>query len=199
MKNKGSLLSEGAEAKVFIVKAFGMEILVKSRLPKDYRIKEIDDSIRKRRTKIESRVMYRLNRAGVRAPRLFAAGVFSIYYEKLDGKLMKDSSLGSKMLKKCGMLLAEIHNAGISHGDFTPANIIISHGTPYVIDFGLSEVRNSSEEMGIDLLLMKRSVSSSMFKKFMEGYAETARNPKPVIDKLEEIEKRGRYQIRTLG
>ena len=43
MKKKESLLSEGAEAKVFFVKAFGTEILVKSRLPKGYRIKEIDD------------------------------------------------------------------------------------------------------------------------------------------------------------
>lgn len=97
------------------------------------------------------------------------------------------------------MQLGLMHNGDISHGDFTPANVIKNKENYFVIDFGLSELSNSIEEKSIDLLLMKRSISQADYLKFSKGYAKSSKNAKAIFKRLGDIEKRGRYQTRTIS
>jgi N6-L-threonylcarbamoyladenine synthase/protein kinase Bud32 len=86
----------------------------------------------------------------------------------------------------------------VTHGDFTPANIVVGGQGICIIDFGLSDVSNSIEDKAIDLLLMKRSVSGEKYRTMESAYRKESRNSEQTILRLAEIEKRGRYQVRTL-
>ncbi len=142
--------------------------------------------------------MQRAYAAGIMVPRLFAVGRFSIYMERLDGALLRDVRLTQGHMLKAGRMLRSLHMLDVSHGDFTTANIMLCGERLYVIDFGLSGISNNNEEKAIDLLLMKRAVEPGLYKHFISGYLGSATQER-VLRRLEEIEKRGRYQVRTLG
>ena len=193
------IINEGAEARIFSADLFGNSVIVKERQRKAYRIEQIDNELRTARTKREAKVLHEVSRLGVNAPRLLAIGKFSIYMSRVNGKLLKDSKSGSRLFLEIGRQLALIHNGNVAHGDFTPANIMLSDGKPFVIDFGLSEMTSSIEEKAIDLLLMKRSIDMEQYKAFIKSYAKHSKNSREMIARLASIERRGRYQTRTLA
>jgi Kae1-associated kinase Bud32 len=191
-------LGEGAEAEVFVTRAFERDVVVKVRQEKKYRVGALDLSLRLSRTRREAKLMRKARAAGAGAPRIVALGKFSIYMEKLNGKLLKDCVVRKSEYGKVGALLAGMHNAGMVHGDFSPANVMVCREGLRVIDFGLAEESGSAEERAIDLLLMKRSISGDCYEKFRRGYAEKADGARETLRRLSEVEKRGRYQVRTL-
>ncbi len=192
-------LSEGAEARVFETEIFGKTAVVKVRHEKKYRIKELDVNLRKTRTRREARAMQKAQEAGVNVPMLIGLGEFSIYMEKFSGTLLKDIHKRKIPYGKIGNMLAKMHNANVIHGDFTPANIMMSGSELCIIDFGLSEISNSMENKAIDLLLMKRSMAKTDYKSLEASYVKECTTAKQIISRLANIEKRGRYQIRTLA
>ncbi len=192
------IFSEGAEAKIYSTDVLGQPALVKVREAKAYRVKKLDEEIRSSRTKTEARTLQRAHKLGVRVPRILAVGKFSIYLEQLGGKLMRDSEHHAKTFVELGKMLGMMHNGNIIHGDFTPANVLLDGSRVALIDFGLAEVTVSIEEKALDLLLMKRSVDPKMYAAFEKSYASTCKNAAEIIERLAEVEKRGRYQVRTL-
>lgn len=192
------LIGEGAESKVFEISIFGKPALVKFRQEKKYREKALDIELRTARTKKEARIMNRAAKSGVRVPKVLALGKYSIYMEKVEGKLLKDTEIKAARYAEIGIMLADLHNAGIVHGDFTPANILVGRNLT-LIDFGLAEMDDSIEEKAIDLLLMKRSISKENYTKIEREYIKNYEKSKETLKRLSEIEKRGRYQIRTLS
>jgi len=192
-------MSEGAEAKIYMQEMFGERLVVKERVKKEYREASLDKRLRLARTRNEARILYRAFEAGVKTPTLIGVGRFSIYMSYIEGKLLRDVKKSPYLLRQAGILLAKMHNADIVHGDFTPANIIVSKNSVYVIDFGLAEISKSIEEKAIDLLLMKRSLNEKQYKVLAYSYAKAYTASSDVFRKLAEIERRGRYQIRTLA
>lgn len=192
-------LSEGAEAKVFSTRLFGVDAVVKQRHAKAYRIKELDETLRATRTRKEAKAMLRAYEAGVNVPRILGVGKFSIYMERKSGRLMKDSRMKDMDFRKLGSLLALMHGADVVHGDFTPANVMIHGKELCVIDFGLSDISSSVEDKALDLLLMKRSVGEPQYRIFARAYAKGLSNSKQILARLAEVERRGRYQTRTLA
>ncbi len=193
------MLSEGAEAKVFETDIFGRSAVAKCRYAKTYRIAELDEVLRKTRTKKEARAMHRASEAGVRTPGILGLGKFTIYMEKVEGMMLKDIPGQEADYGEMGRMLARMHNANVVHGDFTPANIVVGASGISVIDFGLSDISDSVEDKAIDLFLMKRAVSREQYGRMEKEYARECRQAKLTISRLAEIEKRGRYQIRTLA
>jgi len=183
---------------IFETTVFGKKVVVKVRQEKKYRVSALDLSLRTSRTRREARLMRKAHAAGVGVPRIIALGRFSIYMEKLGGKLLKDCGIRRLGYEKVGKLLADLHNAGIVHGDFTPANVMVSGRGFSAIDFGLADESNSAEERAIDLLLMKRSIPGDCYRNFERGYAKRAAKSRETLGRLAEVEKRGRYQVRTL-
>ncbi|MHB1829992.1 MAG: KEOPS complex kinase/ATPase Bud32 [Candidatus Micrarchaeaceae archaeon] len=192
-------IGEGAEAVIYSGKIYGKEVIVKYRAPKRYRVAELDTTIRKGRTRKEAMVIARAIDAGVNVPMLIGLGAYEIYMEYIRGTALKDVEATKAIMAMAGVQLGRLHNAGISHGDFTPANIITKGKNVYVIDFGLAEITESSEERALDLLLMKRQVSASLNRAFLSGYTKNSSSSRDVLRRLSEIEERGRYQIRTLA
>ncbi len=196
------MISEGAEAKIYSAKMLGSDVIVKDRIQKAYREKQLDVQIRKQRTRTEAKILAAASEKGVRVPKVLMLKENQIIMESLSGTMLNSvrSKISPAIMSQCARQLAILHGADIVHGDFTPANILVDkNGRAWIIDFGLGEITNSIEEKALDVLLMKRSINPDLYKHFeMEYLAASGSAGKPVLKQLSEIEKRGRYQTRTL-
>ncbi len=196
------VLAEGAEAVVYETTLNGIAALMKRRIKKDYRVPEMDTKIRSRRSRNEARIIATVSKAGVNAPRLILYDGYDVYMSPVKGKklseMLKAGAVKGSTFEKIGTMLGQLHNVDVAHGDYTPANIIVGNDEPYVIDFGLSEITSSVEEKALDVLLMKRSVAKRSYLSFLKAYQASAKNAKEILKRLELIERRGRYQTRTL-
>lgn len=205
------LLRKGAEASLFLEDWHGRKVIMKKRLPKNYRLSELDEQIRIYRTLHEPRLAHRAKEAGVPTPTVFMIDIknSTIIMEFIEGKQVKqvlNNLEQDERLRLCryiGNLIGRLHNHGIIHGDLTTSNMIL---TPYkkvvVVDFGLGEYSTELEIRGVDLHLMKRAFQSThyryaeeCFTAMIEGYEEIVgrEKAKNVLEKTREIEKRGRY------
>lgn len=194
------LLSQGAEAKLFLDK----NRIVKDRFAKAYRLREIDDKLRKSRTNREAKVLDKLHKIGFPVPKLLKnneKNTLEIQYIK--GKLLKnimEKSDYAKLGKEIGEKIAILHNNNIIHGDLTTSNMIFDKEI-FFIDFGLSFFSTKIEDRAVDLHLLKEALESKhskiweeCYKSALEGYKTKADNADEVLRRLKAVEMRGRYK-----
>jgi TP53 regulating kinase-like protein len=205
------LIKNGAEAYLYLAEWQGRKAVLKKRLPKKYRLPALDERIRTYRTVHEPRLMHEAKKAGVPTPTIFFVDVKNalIVMEHVDGKQLKQllnevsNDERKRLCRQVGELVGRLHKYGIVHGDLTTSNMIYTRdGKVFFVDFGLGEKTKDVEAMGVDLHLMKRALQSThykfadeCFRNVIEGYSKVldAETVKNVLDKVEEIEKRGRY------
>ncbi len=198
-------ISEGAEAEIYDSMILGIAAVVKDRIAKGYRTPVLDSQIRETRTKTEARILATASSNGINAPKVLMVNKHQIFMSKLDGRMLntmldaKGKSL-EQIIIMAARELAALHGLGIVHGDYTPANILVDKQKVWIIDFGLGGITNSAEEKALDLLLMKRSVSKELYSLFEKEYVQRNKmSGGAVVDRLAAIERRGRYQTRTLA
>ena len=205
------LIKKGAEASLYLEEWHDRKVIMKRRLPKRYRIPELDLMIRGQRTIHEPHIIHKAKEAGVPTPTIFMVDVdeANIVMEFVEGKQVKeelDNFSSEERLSLCiliGRMIGRLHKNGIIHGDLTTSNMILTpYGKVVFVDFGLSERSIELEPKGVDLHLMKRTLNSTHYKyakacfeAVMRGYAESVgtEEAKKVAAKIREIEKRGRY------
>lgn len=205
------LIKKGAEASIYLEEWCGMKAIFKRRYPKRYRTPELDRTLQLQRTKHEPQMIHKAKEAGVPTPIIFMVDLeeSTIIMEYVEGKQIKqilndlppDERI--RICRQIGVLVGRLHKNGIIHGDLTTSNMILTkHGNIVFVDFGLSEQSTDLEERGVDLHLMKRSFASThykyadeCFRAVMEGYEEVVGSEvaKKVLERVREIEKRGRY------
>ena len=216
------LIKQGAEAKIYrgtFEEVFGVDLLkedviVKHRIPKQYRIREIDERLRKERTVREARVLHRAKEFGVNCPHVYEVDMrdMKIVMEFIGGDRLKEllervpMEERLRLCREVGRQVGRLHKAGIVHGDLTTSNMILREGKVYLIDFGLADFDSTLEARGVDLHLLKRAMESTHYTWFergfeavLEGYAEVLGEEarKEIEAKIEEIESRGRYRERS--
>lgn len=131
---------------------------------KDYRIKEIDEDLRRSRTRNEAKLFNEAKKCGVLTPLLFDINLkkASIKMENIIGKPLNDiiedldPDERRKVCKIIGEDIAKLHEHGIIHGDLTTSNIIMKDKSLVFIDFGLGRFSQETEDRGVDLLALKR-------------------------------------------
>lgn len=186
----------GGEAEVRIG-----EVVVKKRKPKRYRIKEIDEILRLKRTRTEAKLISLARKFGVPTPIILDVEGDTIIMERIYGTPVKEC-MNEEISREIGRLVAKLHSANIIHGDITPMNMILSDGKIYFLDFGLAFIDNRVEAKGVDVHVYFESLKAgfenweSLKKAFIEGYLEIGKEE--VIKRAEEIEERGRYVERRL-
>jgi len=209
--DKMLLIKKGAEASLYLTEWHSRKVIMKKRLPKKYRHPDLDEQIRTYRTNHEPQLMHEAKKAGVPTPTIFLVDTrnATITMQFIEGKQVKQllgevpQTQRQNLCLKIGELVGRLHENGIIHGDLTTSNMILdAEGKIFFVDFGLGEKNKELEARGVDLQLMKRALQSTHFRfaeecfeAVMKGYlgvlgAETA---KSVLDKIKEIEKRGRY------
>jgi len=211
---KEKLIHKGAEASLFYGRWFNKNVIFKHRIPKAYRVKELDKKIRTARTLNESRALIKVKKYGVDTPQVYEIDTKNsiIIMKYIEGNKLKNilSSISQDKKRyffyKIGQSIAKMHLNGHIHGDITTSNIII---TPYedifLIDFGLHENSDTIEDKSVDLHLFKRVLISShgkdysfCYDAFLEGYQseyeKTRLNEcKAILKNISIIETRGRY------
>jgi TP53 regulating kinase-like protein len=216
-KVKPLLMKKGAEASLYLADWHGRRVIMKKRLPKRYRPLRLDEQIRSYRTMHEPQLMHESKKAGVPTPTIFLVDVKNamIIMEFIEGKQVKqllsdiDRSERRSLCIRIGELIGKLHETGIIHGDLTTSNMILdSNGKVFLVDFGLGEKTRELEARGVDLHLMKRALQSTHFRfteecfdAVIDGYSKVldAETVKTVLDKIREIERRGRYITERKG
>ena len=178
---------KGAEAVVRAEKIIGIKAVRKSRLPKSYRVGALDRKLRTERTRVEARLLNRSKLAGVKCPTVLAVEEFDLVMSFIDGKRPE---MNGREAQESGGILAKLHEAHIIHGDFTPANLILSGGEIFVIDFGLGFVSNDIEDKAVDVFTMLQTIKEK--DSFIQGYKTYAKSD-AVLERVKEVEKRVRY------
>jgi len=193
-------IAQGAEAKLYLTD----NKIVKDRIKKDYRIKEIDVRLRKSRTKRESKIFDKLAVINFPSPKLIETdNQEKITMEFIKGPKVRDvleESDYTKLSEEIGKKIAIMHNNNIIHGDLTTSNMLLNKEI-YFIDFGLSFFSHKIEDKAVDLHLLKQALESKhyriwekCFKAVLHAYKKECENSSDVFKRLERVEKRGRYK-----
>ena len=196
-------IAKGAEAVLYLVDGR----LVKERAEKKYRIRELDDRLRRLRTQREAKLLENAKNAGVTVPNIYKTDMrgYKIFMEYVKGASLKDvleKASGEEALGiagKIGLMIARMHDAGIVHNDLTTSNMLLSNGEVFFIDFGLGATSSRIEDKAMDLVVLKRSLSvahTAKFKLIWSGILESYKGVKhlqEIISRVNVIEKRVRY------
>jgi N6-L-threonylcarbamoyladenine synthase/protein kinase Bud32 len=184
----------GAEATVEI----GDERVTKRRVPKSYRHPELDARLRRNRTVLEARLTSEARRHGVPTPVVYDV-------DPQEGRLVFEcvgeadlrEELTADRVRDVARHLATIHDAGFVHGDPTTRNVRVGRRTS-LIDFGLGYYTDDDEDYAMDLHVFAQSLAGTsddaeaLQREFEAAYAEAGEDA--VLDRLREVEGRGRYQ-----
>ncbi len=189
------LIGHGAEAKLYKTG----EIVVKERPQKNYRLPEIDEKLRKQRTRKEAKIIETMEKIGIPAPKLLKMcdKTMKIDMTFLDGPKVRDV-MTIELAKEIGQKVGILHKNDIIHSDLTTSNMILKDEIHF-IDFGLSFVSKKIEDKAVDLHLLNRALESKHHKickeciqEVIKGYKETNPQAEEVLKRLEIVEKRGR-------
>jgi len=138
---KQKILSQGAEAKIILQGDF----VIKDRIKKSYRIPELDNKIRKQRTKAETKLLEKASRiincpapltekkinkkmTNVKSREKFKTKIIMPF---IDGKKLSEHlndfplKKQKQICKKIGESIVKLHNADIIHNDLTTSNMIL--------------------------------------------------------------------------
>lgn len=190
------VIAQGAEAHIILDKN-----IIKDRITKSYRLKVIDDNLRKARTKREAKMLKKLEVMKFPAPRLVKTDEQKIEMEFIEGKTLRDVLDSKNCISLCeelGRKIRFLHENNIVHGDLTTSNMILNDEI-YFIDFGLSFVSTKVEDKAVDLHLLKQALESKhhriwedCFNSAIKGYGDSE-----VISRLVIVEKRGRNKQKS--
>ncbi|KAG9393290.1 Serine/threonine-protein kinase Bud32 [Carpediemonas membranifera] len=202
------MIAQGAEARVYETEIFGKSAILKERFPKTYRIPEIDNPLRQKRTQMECRALTRCMKFNIRAPAVFYVDMTScsIFMEKIEGPSVReylikdckeDEAESRSAARVLGDVVRRLHEKNIIHGDLTSSNVIRleSTGELVPIDFGLSFQSSSAEDKAVDLYVLERALLSThirgaaMFEEIEKVYSP---GNEKVVKRLNVVRARGR-------
>ncbi len=197
-------IGDGAEA---IVYRAGMDV-IKDRVSKRYRLEEIDHRLRKARTRQEASILRKLEVLGFPSPKVVEMDdkKMLLHLEFIEGPQLKNvldtARERNSIVKEIGKLIALLHQNDIIHGDLTTSNMIYREKRVFFIDFGLGFFSTKIEDKAVDLHLLRRGLDSKhpeiaeeVFQKAISAYKrEFADKAEEILTRLEQVEKRGRYQ-----
>lgn len=190
---------KGAEAILRKTRVLTFPAVEKFRPKKKYRVPALDERIRRERTRREARLLARAKKAGVVCPVVYEVSEFAITMKFLNGRMlyheMRKRAIARGEIADAAKILASLHSVDAVHGDFTPANLMLTPQGMAVIDFGLGSISPDSEDKGTDVVTMKRALGGKPGEAFVKAYARAGGKPS-VVRMAREIEARGRYMER---
>ena len=187
-------IASGAEAVITL----SGNTIAKTRISKRYRLREIDETLRKERTRSEARLISEARQCGVPTPIIRDISDFEIKMEYIDGTALK-KVITPLLSEHTGELIGRLHTYGIIHGDLTTSNILFRDGKLYLIDFGLAYLDKTVEARGVDVHVLFQTFESThenheeLIEAFKKGYARTFGGANEVLGRVRDIEGRGRY------
>ncbi len=201
-----SEIARGAESVIYL----DNNEIIKHRLPKHYRIQQIDILLRKTRTQKEARLMKKAKHACL-VPEILNVDLneMKIRMDFVKGNILRDAleTLDENEFREVctslGRSIAGLHNEGIIHGDLTTSNMILNEKGLFLIDFGLAESSQRAEDKAVDLHLLYQALTSKhhkvldkAWKIILNEYEKKAVKSNEILARLKIVEGRGRYKKR---
>lgn len=195
-------IGDGAEAIIYLDK----NKVIKDRIKKGYRIRQIDEKLRKFRTRRESKLLNKLAKLEF-TPKLVDSDdkKMIVKMELIDGPRLRDvlnKSNYKRYAKEIGEKVAILHNNDVIHSDLTTSNMVLKDKI-YFIDFGLSFESKKIEDKAVDLHLLKQALESKhysifeqAFKEVIKAYKKKAKHADQILKRFEKVEMRGRYKTK---
>ena len=205
MKEQNQIISRGAEAIIYKEKSN----IIKHRIAKSYRYPELDEKLRKLRTRQEAKILEKIHNSKItNVPKVILVDEINktIELENIKGKKLADYLEKLNLKKICEQLgnsIARVHSAGIIHGDLTTSNMILSskNNKVYLIDFGLGFHSSRVEDKAVDLHVLKEalqarhpSIYEKAFALIIKSYKKHSPQATQILNQLARVEKRGRYK-----
>lgn len=217
----GTLLAQGAEARLFASTMFGRPTIVKERFVKAYRHPQIDQRLRASRMAQEARMLLRARQAGVCTPAVYFADPVAckLHLERVPGPTVKafinDSQLTAAapdgaglrvehVARHIGTTIARLHDSNIIHGDLTTSNMVLREASIdglVMIDFGLSQIATNPKEKAVDLYVCERAFlsthpnSEQWFAILLDAYRSASKRSGEVLRTLDMVRARGRKKV----
>ncbi|HIG94284.1 MAG TPA: Kae1-associated serine/threonine protein kinase [Nanoarchaeota archaeon] len=203
LKETNGCLSQGAEAKIVLQE----NKIIKKRIKKSYRIPQLDEKIRKLRTRSETKLLEKASKI-INAPKIIKSNenTKEIEMEFINGKRLSEElnklslQKQKEISKKIGENISKIHDEHIIHGDLTTSNMILLKDKLFFIDFGLGYISQKYEDKAVDLHLLKQALIAKhyknaeiLFNEILKSYTKS-KDSKLVLEQLKKVEKRGRYK-----
>ena len=197
------IVQSGAEAVIFLEGDW----IIKRRVKKSYRLSEIDEQIRKLRTRSEAKLLEKASKK-INTPKIIKVDekTKEIKMDFIQGEKISDfldSFPLVKQIRICteiGKSVGELHDSDIIHGDLTTSNMILKNSKVFFIDFGLGFHSHKIEDKAVDLHLLKQALEAKhfmyslrLFEEVKKGYSISKSSDK-VFEQLKRVEARGRYK-----
>jgi len=196
------IIGQGAEAIITLED----KTVLKNRIPKTYRLPELDHKLRESRTRKEIKLLEKATEI-INVPKVLKKREYEIEMDYIKGDKIANSLnsyTGLKQLKvmqHLGQHIAKLHENDIIHGDLTTSNMILQEEEVYLIDFGLGFISKRVEDKAVDLHLLKQALEAKhfqnhekLFKSFEKGYSSNFKEAKIILERLKKVESRGRYK-----
>ena len=206
---KSKTIQQGAEAIISLNKNNNV---LKHRVKKGYRLPELDNKIRIKRTKSEAKIINKLKNI-ISVPKIIKTDKENIIMDFVEGKKLSEhfENLNYKQIsKKIGEILTKLHNQDIIHGDLTTSNMIYVEDNSinsqktkatqnkiknnkeisdkdnkiYLIDFGLGFHSYKVEDKGVDLHLLKQALDAKHYTIADKCFKIILKNYKPKDSRL---------------
>jgi len=207
---KSLIISHGAEGiikKITLPNQKSNYIISKTRIPKKYRLPQLDLKLRKQRTRREFRLLDKVRKI-IPVPKIESLNenTYEIKMEFIEGKKLSrflEQLNHKKISEQIGHNVAKLHNAGIIHGDLTTSNMILQTKTNklYFIDFGLGFHSDRDEDKAVDLHVLSEALEAKhptifreTYQTIIKEYKKYSKNASKILKRLEKVEKRGRYK-----
>ena len=183
------------------------QVVVKQRVVKGYRHPVLDKNLQTSRIKTEVRLMAEARRAGIAVPVIYSVDLVgnSIVMEEIGGTRVKDAleqlpeTAARAVCEKIGEIAAKLHQNDIVHGDLTTSNMLLDGDRIVLIDFSLGSRSSELEDKGVDMHLLEEAFHSAHYRRsglyeaVKEAYTRSFAGGAQVLQKVKDIEKRGRY------
>ena len=192
-------LVQGAEATV----SFEGDKVIKTRNPRSYRHPELDERLRRHRTRLEARLTSDARRAGVPTPLVLDIDLAEtrLTLQRVGTVDLRDA-LSEGRVRTVTEHLARLHGAGLVHGDPTTRNVRVGaegeDDRTFLIDFGLGYNSGHPEDHAMDLHVFAQSLEGTaenadeLVAAAVEAYR--AAGDEQVLNRLHSVEGRGRYK-----
>ena len=178
-------------------------------MKKSYRISELDERLRKLRTRRETKLLEKALEK-IPVPKIIESDEKSkeIIMEFIDGKKISDNlddfpeKKQLEIFRQIGENISKLHDSSIIHGDLTTSNMIFNeeNNKVYFIDFGLGFRSHKIEDKAVDIHLLKQALEAKHFKNWEKLFEEViksysiSKDYEKVFERFKKVEKRGRYK-----
>ncbi len=170
------IIQRGAEAEIILS---GNQI-IKKRVKKSYRIPELDEKIRKLRTRSEAKLLERASKI-IPVPEIIRHNekTKEIILEFIDGKKLSEHldefplKNQKEICRKIGEQIGKLHENDIVHGDLTTSNMIYVEGSK---SKKISSIKNFSSGWASDFAKDKFNPSKSSGVASMGGESSNNKN-----------------------